>query len=164
MNRLCATAEWIADHDPLHVVALPDPVVDNLGYDPRSDYAERYWLGVVGPSSLWVARALVRGLDDSPDGFDAPLAPLSTQLGLGVGTGRQSGIARTLARLVIFGLASVRGDEYAIRRFFPPLARRQVNRLAPHLAEMHRAEMAMNLDSAHWRAESELADVVPFRR
>lgn len=34
----------------LHVVAWVDPVIDELGHDPRSHYVEHYWLGVLGPS------------------------------------------------------------------------------------------------------------------
>src|SRR5205807_3668116 len=28
-----------------------DEVIDALGFDPRSNYVEKYWLGVLGPSS-----------------------------------------------------------------------------------------------------------------
>ena len=39
------------DTRSLHVVAWPDPVVDQVGYDPRTMYVERFWLGILGPTS-----------------------------------------------------------------------------------------------------------------
>ncbi len=38
----------------LHIRPWPDPVIDRLGHDPRSAYVERFWLGVLGPSTLAV--------------------------------------------------------------------------------------------------------------
>ncbi|MDQ6911186.1 MAG: hypothetical protein M3Z84_10475, partial [Actinomycetota bacterium] len=29
----------------------PDGVIDALGHDPRSQYVERFWLGILGPST-----------------------------------------------------------------------------------------------------------------
>ena len=36
----------------LHVVPWSDPVVDQVGYDPRTLYVEQFWLGILGPPSL----------------------------------------------------------------------------------------------------------------
>ena len=129
--------DWLVRHDPLHVTPLADPVIDSLGFDPRSAYVEHFWLGVVGPSATWAARALIRTLERSPEGAWLPLAPFAAQLGLGAGIGRHSPVIRTLGRLVTFGLAAVSGDDYAVRLRFPPLARRHVVRLPPHLAALH---------------------------
>jgi hypothetical protein len=38
--------------DELAIVAWPDPVIDELGHDPRSAYVERFWLSILGPSSI----------------------------------------------------------------------------------------------------------------
>jgi hypothetical protein len=35
----------------LPVRPWPDPVIDALGHDPRSAYVERFWLGILGPST-----------------------------------------------------------------------------------------------------------------
>jgi hypothetical protein len=32
---------WLADHDPFRVVPLIDPVIESVGHEPRSLYAER---------------------------------------------------------------------------------------------------------------------------
>lgn len=29
-----------------------DEVLDRVGFDPRSAYVERFWLGVIGPSTM----------------------------------------------------------------------------------------------------------------
>ena len=44
------------------VEAWPDPVVDELGHDPRSTYVERFWLPVLGPSTVWFLRRVADGL------------------------------------------------------------------------------------------------------
>ena len=131
---------WLAQHDPLHVIPWRDPVVEAVGYDPRSRYVETYWLAILGPSAILAARRLVTGLDESSGGFTIPLAPFAAQLGVGNRTGLNSPVVRTLGRIAIFGLASVRGDAYAVRLAFPPLARRHLCRLPEHLAEIHRRE------------------------
>ena len=37
-----------------YVEPWPDPVIDELGHDPRSAYVERFWLPVLGPSTVLV--------------------------------------------------------------------------------------------------------------
>jgi hypothetical protein len=131
---------WVAQHDPLPVIAWRDPVVEAVGEDPRSGYVETYWLAILGPSATLAARRLVAGLEETPDGFTVTLGPFAGQLGLGAGTALNSPVVRTLGRLVIFGMAAISGDAYAVRLAFPPLARRHLQRLPEHLAEAHRLE------------------------
>lgn len=131
---------WLCRQDPLIIEALNDAVVEVCGHDPRSAYAETYWLPVLGPSALWTLRRIATWLEAHPEGFPVPLAPLAGELGLGGGTLRNAPLVRTLARLVVFDMAAVRGDVLAVRRALPPLARRHVTRLPGHLAERHRFE------------------------
>lgn len=42
------------------VEAWSDPVIDQLGHDPRSAYVERFWLPVLGPSGV-CSRSPARG-------------------------------------------------------------------------------------------------------
>ena len=35
--------------DRLYFEVWEDPLIDRLGYDPRSAYAETYWLGFYAP-------------------------------------------------------------------------------------------------------------------
>lgn len=39
------------DDAVLHVRPWPDDIVDRLGFDARSSYAEDFWLPVLGPPS-----------------------------------------------------------------------------------------------------------------
>ena len=42
--------------DTLTVRPWADDVIDSLGFDPRAPYVERFWLGVLGPSTTWLLR------------------------------------------------------------------------------------------------------------
>jgi hypothetical protein len=135
------TLTWLAERPSVRVVHLQDPLIETLGFDARSRYAEAYWLGVLGPSALWALRRLSEGLARHPDGFVVELGHFARELGLGEGIGRQAPVVRAVARLVAFRMAEVRGDALAVRRSVPPLAGRHLARLPRHLAERHQAEM-----------------------
>jgi hypothetical protein len=123
----------------LQVEPWTDPLIDRLGHDPRSRYAERFWLPVLGPSTMWLLRRVAAGFDAHPDGFEMDLATQAKALGLGAGErhGRNSPFMRTLARCVDFDMATINGKTLSIRRKLPPLSRRHLLRLPPELAEEH---------------------------
>lgn len=122
----------------LHVVAWPDPVIDTLGFDPRSSYVERYWLGILGPSTTWLLRHLASELEARPDGVDLDLSETARSLGLGARGGRNSPFVRALTRLAQFDLARPHGDgALALRRRVPPLSLRQVRHLTPTRQAAH---------------------------
>lgn len=124
----------------LRIEAWPDPLVEAHGHDPRSGYVSQFWLPIVGPSALVAAQFLVEGLDHSPAGYDVELVALGQALGLPGRGGNQSKIARTLDRLVAFGLASFHATStplYRVRLAWPPLTQRQLARLPAFLAELH---------------------------
>src|SRR3954465_9544336 len=124
----------------LKITAWPDAVIDAVGHDPRSAYVETYWLGILGPSTTWLIRLLVAGLEVNPAGFELPLAETATRLGLGNKGGRNSPFMRALGRVVQFDLAQPHGEAVlAVRRKVPPLNRRQVMRLPVALQEEHRS-------------------------
>lgn len=131
---------WLVEHDPLAVVSLEDPLIEALGHDPRSAYAETFWVAVLGPSSVMLLRRVAGWLEDSPGGFPLALGPAAAEIGLGHSGGVNSPMARTLGRLVTFEMAAIQGAALAIRRMLPPLARRHLARLPGHLAERHRVE------------------------
>lgn len=134
----------------LPVRPWPDSVIDALGHDPRSAYVERFWLGILGPSTTWLIRYLADRLDASPEGFDLDLAGTAQALGLGGKGGRHSPFMRALSRCCQFDIAEARPDgTLAVRRKLPPLTRRQILRLSPELLAAHQA----------WQ-ESELATPV----
>ena len=123
----------------------PDNVIDSLGHDPRSHYVETYWLGILGPSTTWLLRRLVAGLETDPEGFELDLADTARCLGLGDKGGRHSPFVRALGRLVQFDLAQSQGRVMSVRRKVPPLNRRQVERLPDSLQDQHRRLMDANL-------------------
>jgi hypothetical protein len=124
----------------LPVRPWPDGVIDALGHDPRSAYVERFWLGILGPSTTWLVRFLANRLDAEPEGFDLDLAATAQALGLGSKGGRHSPFMRALSRCCQFDVAEARPDgTLAVRRKLPPLTRRQVLRLSPDLVAAHQA-------------------------
>jgi hypothetical protein len=125
-----------------------DEIVDQLGHDPRSPYVERFWLGVLGPSTVWLLRRIATGLDACPDGFPLPLGDTAKALGLG-GDGASSPFARALRRCCQFDMARAEGPGVlAVRRHLPPLARRHLLRLPESVQAEHAAWEASALRSS----------------
>jgi hypothetical protein len=126
--------------DSLLVRPWADEVIDTLGFDPRSPYVERFWLGVLGPSTTWLLRRMAAGFDSAPEGFELSLGETARALGLGDRGGRNSPFLRTVNRMIQFELARVLDagtGELAVRRRLPPLSRRQTARLSPALQAAH---------------------------
>ena len=118
--------------DRLDIIPWADPVIDNQGYDPRSTYVEQFWLGILGPSSVWFLRHLAERLEAEPEGFPLDVMHCAGALGLGGGAGRNAPVMRTISRCCQFGAAQRFGVKgLAVRRKLPPLARHHAARL-PH--------------------------------
>jgi hypothetical protein len=152
--RILADPDPVARHgspeacDTLRIVAWPDPVIDKLGHDPRSWYVEHFWLGILGPTSTWLMRRLVAGLDAEPDGFDLPLYDTARALGLGGRNGRHSPLQRAIARCMTFGLARLEEtDVLAVRHKVPPLPRRHLLRLPRSLQHLHEGWVEVQRDA-----------------
>lgn len=115
-----------------------DEVLERVGHDPRSTYVERYWLPILGPSTLLLLRRLADGLDRAPDGYEVHLIEVAHQLGLGIRGNRQSPFLRAIDRCCTFGAAQqLPGDRLAVRRRLAPLSVRQLQRLTPALRAEH---------------------------
>lgn len=124
----------------LSVEVWTDPVVDQLGHDPRSAYVERFWLPVLGPSTIWFLRRIADGLDRRPEGFDLDLVELAQSLGVGMRGGKNAPMLRTIDRSCRFGAARVQGPTaIAVRRRLAPLTRAQAERLPSTLRDEHDA-------------------------
>lgn len=141
-----ASAPARSAHDPapevpgasLAVEAWLDPVIDEVGHDPRSSYVETYWLPVLGPSTTWLLRHVAAQLEESPGGIELDVDHTARSLGLGEKMGPNAPFARTLKRCVDFGMAEWRGPWHlAVRRRLPPLARRHLRRLPESLQASH---------------------------
>ena len=126
--------------DPtLVVVPWHDDVVDAIGYDPRSTYVENFWLSVLGPTTTWIVRRMVTGLDEYPGGYELDLAQTAAALGLVFSPGAANPFARSLHRAVLFGAAQPVPGGLAVRRRLPPVSTRHLQRMPPYLQATHAA-------------------------
>jgi hypothetical protein len=135
---LRCTTEFNAP-DTLQIRSWPDDVIDSMGFDPRCAYVESFWLSVLGPSTTWLLRRLVAGLERQPDGYRISLAETAQSLGLSDRGARKSPFVRAVTRTIKFELAIPAGPEIlAVRRKVPPLNQRQVDHLPTALQAAHR--------------------------
>src|SRR5260221_8242746 len=123
----------------LTVRPWPDEVIDRLGHDPRSAYVERFWLPLLGPSSVLLLRRLAAELDENPSEVSLPMEGTARSLGLAATRGRGSTFVRTVERCRQFQLVHVEADGCTLlaRRKLPPLNRGQVGRLPDDLRAEH---------------------------
>ena len=122
------------------VVVRPwhDEGLARTGHEPRSEYVERFWLGVIGPSAVVLLRRLARGLDEFPAGFSIALPDTARAIGLGGGTGRSAPVNRTIDRCCMFGVMRRLDDgSLAVRTHLPFLSRRQLARLPIAVQSSH---------------------------
>jgi hypothetical protein len=116
-----------------------DPVIDDIGFDPRSRYVEMFWLGILGPTASWLLRRLVAGLEQSPDGFELDLGATAQAMGLSYAAGRSSPFSKALQRCVMFGLAHQIDRGIAVRRRLPSVSQRHLARMPEDLRAAHDA-------------------------
>jgi hypothetical protein len=123
----------------LTVRPWPDDVIDRVGHDPRSAYVERFWLPLLGPSSVLLLRRLASELEDHPAEVSLPVEGTARSLGLGVRGGRGSTFLRTVERCRQFQLVHLEDDGRTLlaRRKLPPLNRGQVGRLPEAVQAQH---------------------------
>ena len=122
----------------LRIEPWTDHVTAELGHDLRSPYVERFWLGVLGPSALWLARSLAYGLDGSR-GFNLDLLEVARTLGLGDRVGRHSPVQRAVERLCHFDVAYLRGGvTLVVRQHVAWLDDHRIHRLSEALRAEHR--------------------------
>lgn len=133
------TAGGGAIPERLFLRSWADPVIDLVGYDPRSPYVERFWLPVLGPSTIWLLRRLASLLEERPGGSVVETARLARELGIGERTGPAAPFARTVKRCVDFQMARWEEPVLMVRRRLPPLANRHLRRLPEALRAEHAA-------------------------
>lgn len=113
-------------------------MIDQIGYDPRSPYVERFWLGVLGPSATWFVRYVADRFDVAADGFDLDIANCASAIGLGRPWGATAAFPRMVTRICQFGTGRLVGrTTLEVRRTMPPLTRKQVERLPESLRVEH---------------------------
>ncbi len=121
-----------------HVLPLGDGAPADAHVDPRSEYAERFWLPTIGPSALWLLRHFAARFDAEPEGFTFDIESTSHALGIRSGTGRNATFVRTMHRIVSFGLGAEFDDQtLMIRVRLPLLHGGHVARLPKSLQRQH---------------------------
>ncbi len=154
------TSDPVQPATTLAVETWSDPVIDQLGHDPRSAYVEKFWLPILGPSSVWLLRRLADGLDHNPEGFEIDLVDTAQSLGVGMRGGRNAPLMRTFDRCCRFGAARMHGTtSISVRRRLAPLTRSQTERLPDSLRAEHeqwlsRPTTSPSFDQMQTRARS----------
>lgn len=115
---------------------LSDPVTDVIGEPVSSFYAERFWLPVLGPTSMWLLRHCARHTERGDYVVDAE--ELGRLLGVGGHGGRHSPLLRSLERLRHFHLAALAGENaWALPAFVGMVSRPLLQRLPESLRREH---------------------------
>lgn len=141
----------------LRVEPWHDPVIDEVGYDPRSEYVETFWLPVLGPSTTWLLRHFTIRLQDSPDGVELDVEDTARSLGLGERLGENAPFARTIKRCIDFEMARWQvANTLAVRVRLPPLARRHLRRLPESLLARYGDAWGPQVGSVHSDHSKEL--------
>lgn len=148
MNTTLTSAQSISSpRVVLRVEPWIDDITAELGHDLRSPYVERFWLSILGPSALWLARSLAYGLDGST-AFNLDLLEVARGLGLGDRTGRHAPVQRAVERLCHFDLAYLRGGVTLVaRQHVAWLDEHRLHRLSDSLRAEHR--LWEDADAAH---------------
>lgn len=134
----------------LRIEPWHDPVIDEVGYDPRSAYVETFWLPVLGPSTTWLLRHFAGRLEKCPAGVDLDVEDTARCLGLGERLSPNAPFARTVKRCVDFEMAEWRGPGLlVVRRRLPPLARCYLRRLPACLQSRYEAAPVGSVSSEH---------------
>lgn len=128
----------ISSNDAINICQWEDATTEQFGFDPRSHYAELFWLPILGPSTMWLLRNLAQRFDTEPDGFQLDINEASRAIGIGSKGGRSSSFNRTITRIVNFGMGrQVDSATIAVRRILPSLHAGQLRRLSPTARRLH---------------------------
>lgn len=155
------TAPDLSGRTEALILPYSDQEVDVSGFDPRSHYAESFWLPILGPSTLWLLRSVASRFDVEPNGFTMQLEEASASLGIRSNGGRNNAFQRSLHRLVGFNMGRTIDEQtLEVRRVMPLLHAGQVRRLSPRLQRQH--QEAVQNREAHRQEDTIRAAKVAF--
>jgi hypothetical protein len=129
-----------------------DPDLAFHGFDARSEYTERYWLPVLGPSALLALRWSAEMLAAHPEGVSVGIPELARHLGLGKQGGASGPAPRAMQRLVYFGLARERSGTLMVRTHVPPVPPLMCRRLPKALQDSHSSWLLRSGESQQRRS------------
>jgi hypothetical protein len=115
-----------------------DPDLATTGFPLLHPYLEQVWLPVIGPSTVLALRSIGRSLGTDLTPFELHLPTLAAELGLGSGTGPNSVVQRTIARIIRFGHARVIDPAtLEVAALIRPVTESQVSRLPQSIQATH---------------------------
>lgn len=124
--------------ETVNVLPWNDQATDDIGFDARSEYAETFWLPILGPSTLLLLRNIAQRFESEPDGLVLNIASTADALGIGSRAGRNSAFHRSINRIVTFAMARTVDDTtIAVRTMLPPLHSGQIRRLNASRLRQH---------------------------
>lgn len=114
------------------------PLTTDPTFEPTHRYVEAFWLPVIGPTAIMLARKLYVKGNAGP--YVAEIDTLALELGLVLEDGgpRPALVQKSLVRLQVFRLARFDGATYSLRSRWPLLNEAQVARLPEHLRKLAR--------------------------
>jgi len=130
--------------------------VAGAGVDPHGEYARSYWLPIIGPTSYLLAQTFADTLRNAPEGQQSialPTIQLAEAVGIGGSLSPNSPLARSVARLVLFELATPMGGLLLVRDEWPPLTHSQHRRLPEWLSAQHQRDSMRIQSGARGRAD-----------
>jgi hypothetical protein len=111
---------------------------DGPGFPARSDYVERCWTSLLGPTAVLALRSINQEMQAAGGPVELDLEDFGRSLGIGGGTGKNAIGSRSLARLEQFNVAiSLPDGTMAIRTELPPLRDYQLRRAGPTVQRWH---------------------------
>jgi hypothetical protein len=123
----------MTDNAQLTISQRIDPL-DHIGHDPRSPYAERFWLRRLGPSSLWLLRLFAYGFDTAAT-FTVNPVDVAQTIGLSTATSR---LNRSIGRLEHFGMVKrTEPGDLVVRSALPWIDVATEHGLSPALRAEH---------------------------
>jgi hypothetical protein len=115
------------------------------GFSARSDYVERCWTSVLGPTAVLALRSINQEMQTAGGPIELDLEDFGRSLGVGAGTGKNAIGPRALARLEQFRMAVALPDgTMAVRTELPPLRDNQLRRAGPTVQRWHQQLTANN--------------------
>ncbi len=140
--------------EPITVYPWSQPRFEQWGHHLRSEYVEQFWLPILGPSCLVLARHIGTNFDESTTAYESDTHTMARSIGVA-----PSQLARVINRLATFGIATCSPGPrrvLALRTHWAPLSAHAAQRLPTHLIELHR-ETETNAERSHYSTRTERA-------